>query len=138
MTGSAHLTGELAAILAEISGGGRFGHRQHINLAFIAARRGDDPAERLCEWIKQIAASHGAPHKYHETITIAWARIVAYHVALDTREARPTSTDFDAFVDRHPALLDKTLLTRHYSPDRLGSPLARARWVPPDLVALPS
>ena len=34
------MTGELAGIMAEITDGGdRFGHRQHIQLAFIAGRR---------------------------------------------------------------------------------------------------
>jgi hypothetical protein len=32
------LSRELAAILTAICGDDRFGHRQHINLAFIAAR----------------------------------------------------------------------------------------------------
>jgi len=132
VNGGSHLSDELAEILAEICGGGRFGHRQHINLAFIAARRDGDPAVRLCEWIKQIAASHGAPHKYHETITIAWARLVAHHVAAD-----PSVADFGTFADRNPALFDKTLLARHYSHALLGSPTARASWATPDLVALP-
>ena len=169
MTGRTQMSSELASILAGICGDGRFGHRQHINLAFVAAKEGSDPAALMCDWIKQIAASHHAPHKYHETITIAWAKIVAHHVALEARqtstalearqtsttlearqtsttlEARQTSTvgdpavtDFDTFIDRYPALLDKTLLTRHYSPARLASVTARTRWVTPDLVALPS
>ncbi len=126
------LGAELAAIMAAICGDGRFGHRQHINLAFIAARRDGDPAVRLCDWIRQIAASHGAPEKYHETITIAWAKLVAHHVTAD-----PGVSDFDAFIGRYPALLDKTLLARHYSQAVLGSASARAHWVSPDLRALP-
>jgi hypothetical protein len=73
------------------------------------------------------------PQKYHETITVAWARIVAHHVAAD-----PAVCDFDAFVTRYPALLDKTLLARHYSGAALGSATARADWVAPDLVPLPA
>ncbi len=131
-TSSHELGGELAGIVAEVCGNDRFGHRQHINLAFIAARRCNNPADRMRDWIKQIAASHGAPQKYHETITIAWARVVAHHVAAD-----PAVADFDAFIDRYPALLDKTLLSRHYSPELLSSPAARADWVAPNLAALP-
>lgn len=129
------MTGELTRIMAEItSGGQRFGHRQHIQLAFIAGRRhGAGAAPDLMRgWIKQIAAAHGAPEKYHETITVAWARLVAYHVAAD-----PSLHSFDAFVDRHPALLDKTLLARHYSAAALGSAAAKTNWVEPDLIALP-
>jgi hypothetical protein len=130
------MTGELAGIMAEITAGGqRFGHRQHIQLAFIAGRRHGAAAtsDVMRAWIKQVAAAHGAPHKYHETMTVAWARLVAHHVAAD-----PGVTDFDEFADRYPALLDKTLLGRHYSPDVLGSDAARAEWVPPDLVTLPA
>jgi hypothetical protein len=130
------MTDELAAIIAEITGGGqRFGHRQHIQLAFIAGRRHGAAAisDLMCEWIRQIAAAHGAPHKYHETMTVAWARLVAHHVAAD-----PGVTDFGEFANRYPALLDKTLLGRHYTPSLLGSDAARAAWVAPDLRPFPA
>jgi hypothetical protein len=129
------MTDELAGIMAEISGGGqRFGHRQHIELAFVAGRRHGAAAvaELMRGWIREIAAAHGVPHKYHETITVAWARLVAHHVAAD-----PEVTDFDEFAGRYPALLDKTLLGRHYTPGVLGSAAARARWVAPDLIPFP-
>jgi hypothetical protein len=129
---SARLSPELAAIMGAICAQ-RFGHRQHVHLAFIAAREHADAAGQMRDWIRQIAESHGAPHKYHETITIAWARIVAYHVAAD-----PGVSDFDAFVTRYPALLDKTLLSRHYSAAALRSATARVNWVAPDLVPLPT
>ncbi|HET7015817.1 MAG TPA: hypothetical protein VFI65_17990 [Streptosporangiaceae bacterium] len=127
----------LAAIMREVvepggHGGGRFGHREHIHLAFIAARRGD-AAGLLRGWIRQIAASHGTPDRYHETITTAWAQIVVHHI-----RAAPGISDFDAFAARFPALLDKTLLTRHYSPAALASPAARATWLAPDLTPIPS
>ena len=129
------MTGELAGILAEITDGGqRFGHREHIQLAFIAGRRhgAGATADLMRAWIREIAAAHGAPDKYHETVTVAWARLVAHHVAAD-----PEPHSFDAFVEQHPALLDKTLLTRHYSAPVLSSAAARADWVAPDLLALP-
>jgi hypothetical protein len=121
--------------MADITAGDqRFGHRQHIQLAFIAARRYGVAAtsDRMREWIREIAAAHGAEQKYHETITVAWARLVAHHV-----EANPAISSFDAFVERHPALLDKSLLTRHYSAAALGSATARTDWVAPDLLDLP-
>jgi hypothetical protein len=49
--------------------------------------------------------------------------------------ADPSVADFDAFAERHPALLDKRLLTRHYTAAVLASPQARAGWVEPDLAA---
>jgi len=40
-------------------------------------------------------------------------------------------------LERHPALLDKSLLSRHYSSRTLASPPARTGWVEPDLVPFP-
>ena len=128
---------ELTEILEEIapgggpgSGPGAFRHRQHVHLAFIAIRRygPERAAEQVGSWIRCLTAH--APQKYHATITRAWTEIVAHHVAAD-----PSVADFDAFAERHPALLDKRLLTRHYTSAALASPQARADWVEPDLAA---
>ena len=128
---------ELAEILEEIapgggpgSGPGAFRHRQHVHLAFIAIRRygPERAAEQVGSWIRCLTAH--APQKYHATITRAWTEIVAHHVAADG-----SVTDFDAFAERYPALLDKRLLTRHYTSAALASPQARADWVEPDLAA---
>lgn len=130
------MTGELAGIMAEITGAGqRFGHREHIQLAFIAGRRHGATAiaDLMRQWIREIAAAHGAAHKYHETMTIAWAKLVAHHVA-----ANPEVTDFDQFVIRYPPLLDKTILAQHYTTSVLGSTAARKAWVAPDLIPLPA
>ncbi|HVB44022.1 MAG TPA: hypothetical protein VNF47_15145 [Streptosporangiaceae bacterium] len=128
------LDSELAAIMADVAGpGGRFGHREHLHLAFIAARRYGPQAAPglLCDWIRQVAASHGAPQKYHATMTIAWACLVAHH----SREQ--PAVDFDSFIARYPALTDKDLLTRHYTAEVLGSAAARSRWIAPDRAPLP-
>jgi hypothetical protein len=110
--------------------GGAFRHRQHVHLAFIAIRRygAAHAPDKVSGWIRHLTAH--APQKYHATITRAWTEIVARHVAAD-----PSVTDFDAFAERHPALLDKRLLTRHYTAAALASPEARAGWVEPDLAA---
>ena len=130
---------ELAEILEEFvppggaaggGPGGAFRHRQHVHLAFIAIRRygPERAAEQVGSWIRCLTAH--APQKYHATITRAWTEIVAHHVAADG-----SVTDFDAFAERYPALLDKRLLTRHYTTAALASPQARAGWVEPDLAA---
>jgi hypothetical protein len=120
---------ELAEILDEIAPpGSGFRHRQHVHLAFIAARRYGTPraASMISDWIRQLTAH--APQKFNATVTMAWTEIVGHHVAAD-----PTVTDFDVFAERYPALLDKRLLTRHYSAAVLASPQARTGWVEPDL-----
>jgi hypothetical protein len=112
----------------------RSGHPAHVELAFVAARRygEEDGAAVMCGWIRQIAAAHGRADRYHETMTIAWARLVAHHVAAD-----PGTYDFGAFAARYPTLLDKNLLSAHYSSAALGSAEARAHWVAPDLRPFP-
>jgi hypothetical protein len=126
---------ELAAILPEITGpGGQFRHRQHIHLAFLAVRRYGMPeaTARICAWIQRIAAYERAPQKYHHTVSRAWVEIVAHHVNAD-----PDCADFGSFAARHPALLDKRLLTRHYRSSTLAATAARRGWVEPDLLPFP-
>ena len=117
---------ELAGLLAEIvPPGGAFRHREHIHLAYLAVQRhgADLAADEVAGWIRHLAAYQRAPQKFNATVTRAWIEIVAHHMA-----AAPPGTDFAAFADRYPALLDKRLLTRHYSArpglpggeDRLG------------------
>lgn len=123
---------ELAAILPGITGpSGQFRHRQHINLAFLAVRRYGMPeaTARICGWIQRIAAYEQAPQKYHHTVSRAWVEIVAHHL-----EADPDGTDFDAFIARNPALLNKRLLGRHYRSSTLAAGPARRGWVEPDLL----
>jgi hypothetical protein len=125
----------LAAMLRAVSRpGGEFRHRQHVHLAFLAVRRYGmpDAAARVCAWIRHIAAYRRAPQKYHHTVSRAWVELVAYHVAAD-----PDCADFDVFAARHPALLDKRLLTKHYRSATLAAAQARRGWVEPDLVPFP-
>jgi hypothetical protein len=133
--GQADADAELAAILPEITGpSGQFRHRQHIHLAFLAVRRFGMPEAiiRICDWIQRIAAYERAPQKYHHTVSRAWVEIVAHHV-----DADPDCGDFGTFAARHPALLDKRLLTRHYRSSTLAAAPARRDWVEPDLLPFP-
>jgi hypothetical protein len=132
---------ELAGILEEIippgSGTGAapdtaFRHRQHIHLAFITVRRyGTAQAtEKIGTWLRYLTAH--APQKYNATITRAWTELVGHHVTAD-----PSVTDFEVFTEQNPALLNKRLLTRHYTAATLASPQARAGWVEPDAAGFP-
>src|SRR6185369_10475029 len=107
-------------------------HRQHIHLTWLAVRRyGTDAAvELVSEGIQRTARYAGAPQKYHATVSRAWVEIVGHHPTED-------GETFDSFVTRHPALLDKRLLTRHYTSATLASPAAKQGWVEPDLVPFP-
>jgi hypothetical protein len=113
---------------------GEFGHREHIRLAWRELRRHDrDLAlDRIEASIRHVAAAHGAPGKYHRTITEAWVALVAHHL-----DEAP-SLGFDGFVERFPALLDRHLLDRHFSRELLAAPAAREGSVAPDLRPLPA
>lgn len=126
---------ELAGLLAEIvPPGGAFRHREHIHLAYLAVRRhgAARAADKVSGWIRHLAAYQRAPQKFNATVTRAWTEIVAHHMA-----AAPPGTDFASFAERYPALLDKRLLTRHYTARTLASPAARTGWVEPDAAAFP-
>jgi hypothetical protein len=126
---------ELAAVLAAIVGDEhRFGHRQHIHLAYEAIRRYGMPeaADRVCGWIRQLAAYQRAPQKYHHTVSRAWMELVAFHV---THSA--PGLGFDALLADFPDLLDKRLLSRHYRSTTLASATAHQTWIEPDLQPLP-
>ena len=123
-----------AELMAEVmAGAGRFGHREHVHLTWLAVRRYGVPAavRLVSDGIRRTARYAGAPQKYHATISRAWVELVGYHAAAGEDDT------FDAFASRYPALLDKRLLTRHYRPATLASPQARTGWAQPDLAPFP-
>jgi hypothetical protein len=66
-------------VLHEILGRGEgFGHRQHVELAWrlLATHGTDQAADAVAAAIRQVAAAHGQPGKFHETITKSWAMSV--------------------------------------------------------------
>jgi hypothetical protein len=122
----------LERIVAKRSG---FGHREHLELAWTCLERYSDvdAAHRaVAAAVRHLADRHGMPQKYHETLTRAWVVVVALHRALEAAES------FDAFIAAQPRLLERDLLSRHYSEPLLWSETARARWAEPDLRAFPA
>jgi len=113
---------------------GRFGHREHLRLAWRYLRA-TDPRTAEC-WmgtsIRCVAAAHGTPEKYHETLTVAWTRLVAAHLGASH------GSDFEEFIAANPGLLDRQLPQRHFSPATIGCDRARREWVEPDLAPLPA
>jgi hypothetical protein len=121
-------------LMAEVmASAGRFGHREHVHLTWLAVRRCGVPAAvgLVSDGIQRTARYAGAPQKYHATVSRAWVELVGHH-ALESGEG-----DFTAFAARHPALLDKRLLTRFYRPATLAAPPAENGWVEPDLAPFP-
>ena len=113
----------------------QFHHRDHLRLAWILTRQlGPAEATRaISTGIQRFAAHHGHAAKYHETMTLFWARIVAHLV-----QNRPDIGDFETFLATFPQLLDKDLPYRHWRRETMMAPTARASWVEPDLLGLPA
>jgi len=111
----------------------RFGHRQHIHLTWLAVRRYGTAAtaDLMSEGLRRVARYAGAPQKYNETVSRAWVELTGHHTLADRVD------DFDEFVARNDALLDKRLLTRFYRSRTLASTQARTGWVEPDLAPFP-
>jgi hypothetical protein len=113
----------------------QFHHRDHLRLAWCLIRqRGlEDAIRTVTASIRVFAIHHGQADRYHETLTRFWVSIVAHAVA-----ARPEIGDFASFLAAFPQLLDKDLPYCHWQRATMGSPAARARWIEPDLLALPA
>ncbi|MFG3205300.1 hypothetical protein [Streptomyces sp. NPDC048192] len=132
--GAVEESSPFAVLMAEVMASAeRFGHRQHVQLTWLAVRRhGTEAAvDLVSDGIQQTARYAGAPQKYNATVSRAWVELVGHHAG------QADTADFDAFADQHPALLDKKLLTRFYRSSTLAGDPARAGWVEPDLAAFP-
>jgi len=116
-------------------GNHEFRHRDHLRLAWLQVRRfgPNGGAAAVTLGIRRFAEAHGAPGKYHETMTQFWVRAVAHM----TRK-RPDIDDFDDFLKAFPMLLDKGLPFRHWNRETMLSPEARAAWVEPDVLSIPA
>jgi hypothetical protein len=111
----------------------KFHHADHIRLAWLCVQRhGAGRAEALLlDGIRKMAQHAGVPEKFHYTVTIAWARLVA----AAWRES-DSCDSFYEWIKTHPKLLNRYLLREHYSVGKLESFQARCGWLDPDLKPL--
>ena len=109
-------------------------HLAHIRVAWIClgSMRSDEALQRICEGILRYNTEVlRRRHKYHETVTVAFVRIVAARMC-----AGETWLGFSRRIDD---LLDaeSPVLLRYYSESRLFSETARTQFVEPDLLKIP-
>jgi hypothetical protein len=108
-------------------------HEGHLKAVYLQTRRSG--AESAVDFaragLRQATRRAGVPEKYHDTITVAWARIVADHARRDPRDG------FESFLEAHPQLRRRDLLDAHYTRERLSSDEGRVRFIEPDLLPLP-
>jgi len=111
-----------------------FGHRDHVGVAYEMLRSYEflEASVKYSRSINTIATRAGAHQKFNVTITLAFLSLIAERM----HAARHDS--FDAFIEQNQDLLSASLLSEWYSPDRLGSDLARAVFLMPDGSAQPS
>lgn len=111
-----------------------FHHRDHLRLAWLVVRRhgAASAPDIVGRGIRRFAERHGHGHRYHETMTRFWVRLVAHAAG-----HRPAIAEFDRFLDAFPMLLDASLPFRHWSRDALLAQPARSAWRDPDLLPLP-
>ncbi len=113
----------------------QFDHRAHVRLAYVFLTEGSvDAAAELMRTalLGFLERHHIDPAKYHETLTRSWILAVRHFM-----ERTPAAVSADAFIAANPVLLDSRIMLTHYSASLLFSPGARARFVGPDLEAIP-
>jgi hypothetical protein len=110
-----------------------FHHRDHVRLAWVYLRSAP-PIEALArfgEGLRKLAARHGKPDLYHETIT--WAYLLLIRERMERRTAGSLDS-WEEFAETNPDLLTwkPSVLASYYRPETLGSELARRVFVLPD------
>jgi hypothetical protein len=113
-------------------------HRAHIKVAYLYLRRFpyEQALDKIRANIKRYNAATNTPESlergYHETITVAWMRLVHFTLS----EYGPAASA-DEFLDAQEHLLNRKALHFFYSRDHLISWRAKAEFVEPDLAPFP-
>ncbi len=106
----------------------QFPHREHVRMAFEMLRR-HDFAETVLHYSRALQAltrRAGRPEAFHQTVTIAFLSLIA------ERMEGSSASDFAAFARQHPELLEKSVLSAWYRPERLATPAAKRTFLLPE------
>ena len=111
----------------------RFHHADHVRVAWLILRE-ESPAAALGRFstaLKRFAAAKNRIGLYHETITWAYLLLVNERMERDGR-----TLSWEEFAATNPDLLRwrPSVLDSYYTPETLGSDLARRTFVLPDRV----
>ena len=115
-----------------------FRHADHVRLAWIYLRRLSflEATRTYRRGLRRFATAHGAPTKYHETVTRAFLILIneRLHGADEGREL-----DWPEFAHQNPDLLKfrDGALFEYYGPEVLESKVAREIFVLPKPVMRP-
>ena len=112
----------------------QFDHEAHIFVAWLFLQEFDlkEAIDRFCGALKRLTKKLGIETKYHETIT--WFFMISINERLKTT----ASDDWNSFKRQNPELFATapSIISRHYSEERLKSPLARTQFLLPDRIPL--
>ncbi|MES2898474.1 MAG: hypothetical protein V4723_02040 [Pseudomonadota bacterium] len=112
-----------------------FDHLGHMRLAWICLQRypREQAIELACKIIHTYATHHGAPEKFHRTVSEALMRL------LGDKGAANRAQSFAEFLAANDGFVDnaRSRLSDHYSAALLDSAEARAAFLPPDRAPLP-
>ena len=110
-----------------------FPHEEHVHVVFVKSARAtaDETLELMRGGIRAMAAANGKPEAYHDTRTAAWVQLIAVARA-------GFDGTFEQFLEQHPELIRRDLLSDFYSDALLTSDEARAAFLAPDLHDLPT
>jgi hypothetical protein len=112
----------LAALESGVLPEADFTHAGHVRAAWLYLRQCPFPEAlaRMSGALRNYAAAHGKPDRYHETITVAYLALINERILL-----RSAGGSWQGFIEQNHELLDRRLLTHYYRPETLASPTAR-------------
>lgn len=106
-----------------------FSHRDHLGVGFEMLKRFEYlmAVQIYSESISAMASRAGKSGKFNLTITLAMMSIIS--------ERMQPGEDFDDFLEANPDLINRDLLERYYTLDRLNSFKAKGMFLMPDKLA---
>jgi hypothetical protein len=108
-----------------------FPHADHVRMAFLYLQKYAplEALRRFSSALARLAAAHGKPNLYHETIT--WAFLLLIRERIARSNSPQTWAEFSA---ANPDLLrwDDNVLKKYYRPETLTSELAKSVFLFPD------
>jgi hypothetical protein len=113
-------------------------HRAHVKVAYLYLRElpFEEALAKARQNIQRYNAATNTPETlergYHETITVAWLRLVHFTLA-----EYGAAASADEFIEAQEHLLNRKALRFFYSRDRIVSWRAKAEFVEPDLAPFP-
>jgi hypothetical protein len=108
----------------------RFGHAEHVRLAWLHLRRHTllQAIARFRATLRAFAAAHDKHGLYHETVTLAFLLLIHERMG-----GEPEGQAWEQFQARHADLLawPDNPIFNDYPRDMLADPIARERFVVP-------